>query len=158
MINIKTILLAFFTLIIFYSNSNADLSDAEVIKTSGNWSVRQSKDFLTDETICTALYKDRFDIQVNEGVFYINMKGKGGVSLVKYRIDDNDAKTYGNYDSTMRSSGVIKFKHDVIFKSILSAKRLRVQVYTLLEELVNHDIDLNGLAEVYPTLLSPQCK
>ena len=44
------------------------------------------------------------------------------------------------------------------FDKVLAAKRLRVEVVTVLNTLVDEDINLNGLAEAYGVITGPTCK
>jgi len=153
---ISPCLVILITIFAYEQESLADLTDAPVISKSGHWSVRKEKDFMTDETSCVALYKDRFDIQLNLGRFFLDMSGKGGVKGFEYRIDEQNPQI-GIPDKLHKETGIVELDGSN-FQQLLSAKRIRIQVLTVLGDIVEEDIDLTGLAEIYPTLTGSMCE
>lgn len=112
---------------------------------SGNWSVDEKLDPMTDKKTCTAIYRDDWKVQASPKDFYINLRGRGGVKSYTVRIDDEPALPMTSAsDTESRISAVILRSH---LDKLMLAKRLRVQVYTVLRDIVNEDVDLSGLKE-----------
>ena len=132
------------------------LNDAPVIFASGKWSVRAYKDSMMDRVVCTGLYEQRFDIQVSEENFYIGLQGRGGVRGYTLRFDDNPAERSRVPDSIERDVSIVRVTGST-FSRLLSAKRLRVQVVTLLGPRVDEDIDLSDLPAAYEVIKGPSC-
>lgn len=112
---------------------------------------------MTDKTICIGLYKDREDIQLSEDHLWINLRGRGGVSLVTLRFDDNPAKLPRLASDMEQRVSAVKISGSE-FQELLQSRRLRAQVLTILDTIVEEDIDLTGLNEAFAVIQSPQCK
>ena len=138
-------------------SSSVQLSDLPVIPNSGYWSVRRSVDAMTDKPICVGFYKDRFDIQLSDAELYISLEGRGGVSLVTLRFDDKPAKPSRLASEIERDISAVKISGSD-FQELFPSKRLRAQIYTILDTIVNEDLDLTGLKEAHSVILSPQCQ
>jgi hypothetical protein len=121
-----------------------DLSDARVTFRSGKWSVRRSKDTMTDKVSCTGIYNNDFGVQLSESDLFIRIRG--GVQSVTLRFDDEPAQK-------LRLASEMEKKLDVAdingadFERLLSSKRLRMQALTLVRGLSESDLDLTGLRE-----------
>lgn len=133
-----------------------DLSELPVVARSGNWSVRRSADTMTDEVSCTGFYKDRFDIQLEKSVFYISMRGRGGVSLVTLRFDDGSPKPARLASETERKISTIILEGEE-FEELLKSKRLRARIFTILDTVIDEDIDLTGLEQAHTVITGTQC-
>ncbi len=145
------------SLVLASSPAKADLNKAPIIAKSGNWSVRRGTDLMTDKKSCVALYQQRFDIQVNEGDFWFDVRGKGGVQGFTYRIDDEASSKMQIPTEIEKNIGAAHIEGSE-FAHLLSAKRLRMQVLTILDSLIEADIDLKGLSEMHRTLSGPECR
>jgi hypothetical protein len=128
----------------------------ETIAESGNWSVRRTLHTITDEPSCVAVYKDRFEIQLDENDLFISLRGRGGVSSVVLRFDDEPAKQArpaSEAEKTLRSVNL----RGPEFEELMSSKRLRAQVRTTAGAIVEEDLDLNGAKEAHGELMGSQC-
>jgi hypothetical protein len=86
----------------------------------------------------------------------LSLQRRGGVEAFSFRVDDGAPKSRraGGFD---KEAGVVHLEGRD-FQRVLSGKRLRLQVTTLLYARVDEDIDLNGLAEMYKILQGHNCK
>lgn len=109
---------------------------------------------MTDKKSCVALFKDRFDIQITEKNFTYSLRGKGGVKMITLRFDENQPINRLANDLEKRLSLV--YIKDEEFRQLLLAKRLRIQIFTVLDTIVNEDLDLSGFTEIYPKI--SECK
>lgn len=134
-----------------------DLKDAPVISKSGSWSVRQSTDLMSDKKTCVAFYKDSFYIQVTENNFSVSLYGRGGVQGYTYRVDDA-APTKMRVATDIEKKVSAAYLAGSEFRQLLSSRRFRIQVLTMLPSLVEEDIDLRGLSEIHGVLTSAQCR
>ena len=57
------------------SSSLANADFGEPIASSGNWTVRRTLHAITDEQSCVAIYKDRFEIQLDENDLFVSLSG-----------------------------------------------------------------------------------
>lgn len=128
----------------------------EPIAKSGNWSLHRSLHAVTDEPSCVAIYKDRFEIQLDENDLFISVRERGGVSSVVFRFDDRPAKEprpASESESRMRSVNL----HGSEFEELLSSKRLRLQIRTPDGDVIEEDLDLDGVKEVQREFLRSPC-
>jgi hypothetical protein len=137
--------------------STAGLSDATVIFEAGDWSVRKSKDTMTDKVSCTGLYRQRFDIQVNIGALYVAVRGRGGVRGYQYRLDEAPATRLRSATRDEQRLGAWSITGSA-FRELLSAKRLRTQTITLRDTTVEDDISLEGISDIYTVISGPECQ
>lgn len=134
-----------------------DLGKAEVLLLEKNWKLLRSKSSMTDKTVCVAIYRDNYRMQLNRESFYINYRGKGGVDAYRYRIDDAPPIELRLATETeKRISSLMLNKNEV--QRIISAKRLRISVLTILQTSIEEDIDLNGIATIHSALSGDRCK
>lgn len=97
------------------------------------------------------------DVQLNQGHLFVSLRGRGGVSSVTIRFDD-DAPL------SMRSAGTVEKDLSMVdiegaeFSRLLGARRLRLQIFTILNTLVNEDLDLTGLPAAYDVICSEACR
>ena len=128
----------------------------EPIAKSGNWSVRRTVHTITEEPSCVAIYKDRFEIQLDENDLFISLRGRGDVSSVALRFDDKPAKEErpaSQAEKRMRSINL----QGPEFEELMSSRRLRVQIHTTTGAIIEEDLDLNGAKEAHGELMGPRC-
>lgn len=135
----------------------AGLGNQPVVFKSNGWSVVRGKDAMTDKPTCTGLYKSRFDIQVGAEKFYITLRGRGGVSSYMLRFNDESPLEL-RLASDLEKNGSTIIVEDADFKKLLSSKRLRVRILTVLDSLIDEDINLTGLENMHKFLIGPECK
>jgi hypothetical protein len=116
------------TLVCTVINGYAGLSKDPVIAKNGQWSVRRSIDPMTDKVSYTALYKERFDVQVNETEFWFSLHGKGGIQIFSYRVDEDKAET--RLPNTSEKQVGVAHLSGKDFARVLRGKRLRLSVLT----------------------------
>lgn len=109
----------------------------------GNWIVRTEVDPMTDEKTCVAFYKPNKYVQAGRDTLYVSYKGRGGLKSYVTRFDDQPADKMALPNDAEKSMDLIVLKE--AFDKAYSGARLRVQTLTILDTLVNEDIDLTGL-------------
>lgn len=128
----------------------------EPIAKSGNWSVRRTLHTITEEPSCVAIYKDRFEIQLDEDDLFISLRGRGGVSSVVLRFDDKPAKEARSASEVEKKIRSVNLRGPE-FEELMSSKRLRAQIRTTAGAIIEEDLDLNGAKEVHGELMRSQC-
>ena len=112
--------------------------------TDGGWQLRRNKDAMTDKTSCILSPVGKPHVQISVGDLYISYRGRGGVSAFSYRMDDGPASQLQLPTEIDKQIGFVHISGDA-FNSILRASRLRVQVLTVLSNLLNEDLALSGM-------------
>jgi hypothetical protein len=135
----------------------ASANFGEPIAISGNWTVRRTFHAITDEPSCVAIYKDRFEIQLDENDLFVSLRGPGGVSSVVLRFDDQPAKESRPASETEKKVRAANLRGRE-FEELMSSKRLRVQIRTTADTTIEEDLDLNGVKEVHGEFMSSQCR
>lgn len=121
------------------------LANAKEVFRKGNWAVQSNVDPMTDRQWCFAVYLKKNSIQASKDNFYISMKGRGGVESYQVRIDDHAAAGVMPAMDDERDLSLVKLAY--YFPEIYEGKRLRIQIRTILNDIVTEDIDLNGFRE-----------
>lgn len=134
-----------------------NLKDAPVIFKEGDCSVRRTTDMMSDKKVCVGLYKDGFYTQVTGDIFSVSLRGRGGVRGYTYRIDDAAPTKMKPANDTEKKASAMYLEGDD-FRQLLSSKRFRLQVVTMLSSIVEEDIDLTGLPRIYGVLTGVECK
>jgi len=127
-----------------------------VVAKVGKWSVRVTVDSMTDSKSCTGLYNDKFDVQLNDGHLYVSLRGRGGVSGIVLRFDEEPAKPLRLPTEMEKRIDIVDIEGED-FQKILESKRLRVRVLTVLNSLVDEDISLGELKETLAVISGPKC-
>lgn len=125
--------------------SPASASPAPVAYKSGAWSVEQKIDTMTDKRVCTAYLTEDPEVQANPKNFFVSFRERGGIESYNLRIGDAPAK--GKQIATRLEQKVGAVILGPLVKEAYAAKRLRLQVKTLLGDLLTEDIDLTGFRE-----------
>jgi hypothetical protein len=110
---------------------------------SHSWAVEEAIDQMTDKKKCTALYKGAWTIQASPGNFFVSTRGRGGVKAYTIRFNDEPAEPLQNATNIEKEISAADLS--MYSERIYTAKRLRVEILTLVSGVVNEDIDLNGL-------------
>jgi hypothetical protein len=118
------------------------LSGAPVVFRSGDWSVLRTVDQMTDKTSCTGIYKSDYGIQLTDDELYI--KVRGGIKGVVLRFGDQPAEKMRLATKSEQNISSIDVEGSA-FEKLLGSSRLRAQVLTVLGNVVDFDVDLNGL-------------
>lgn len=146
------------SLLLFILFSTADAAGlGRVVTKIGDWSIYLTQDAMTDAPSCVATYKDRTDIQLSDESFAISFRGRGGVSSFKYRLDDQPPSGVVLPTKVEKEIGAV-YLGGQAFSQLAAAKRIRVQVLTVLSSLVDEDIDLSSFQSVEGYLTSTTCK
>ncbi|ATQ77873.1 hypothetical protein CR152_27750 [Massilia violaceinigra] len=116
-----------------------------IVFKSGSWSVHQELDAMTDKKKCAALYEGAWTVQASDKDFFVSLRGRGGVRGYTVRIDDEPALPLRLADEMERDLSAVRLGR--IFDQVYGAKRIRMQISTILNTVVAQDIDLKGFAE-----------
>ena len=135
----------------------ASANFGEPIATSGNWTVRRTLHAITEEPSCVAIYKDRFEIQLDENDLFVSLRGRGDVSSVVLRFDDQPARELRPASETEKKVRAVNLCGSE-FEELMSSERLRVQIRTTAGTTIKEDLDLDGVKEVHDEFMSSQCR
>jgi hypothetical protein len=128
------------------SSHAQSLTASPIIFSAGVWDVHRTTDMMSDATVCTAIYKNNFGVQLGESMLTIAIAD--GVKNVQLRIDDADAQA-------VRPATPSEFKNNRIeitgrdFAEVLDSRRLRYQVTTGTNSTASGEIDLNGVFQTH---------
>jgi len=123
-------------------------ADPTVISSVGNWFIHRSVDKMTDIPTCTGIYKDDWNLQLNDDAFYISLRGRGGVESITLRFDNDPARPMRLPSEMEKSISMVELKGDD-FSSFINSTRLRAQVLTVLGSIVTEDMDLSGVKRAH---------
>jgi len=129
----------------------------EQVARSGDWTVRRTFHAITEEPACVANYKDRFEIQLDENDLFVGLGGRGEVSSVALRFDDEPEKESRPASETEKRTRAVNLR-GAEFEELMSSKRLRMKIRTAAGTTVEEDLDLDGVKEVYGELMGPKCR
>ena len=127
----------------------ADLRNGKEVFKSGNWTVLRDQDPMSDKVVCTGIYQGDFKFQLTEHDFYVRILG--GVQSVRLRFDDEPAQALRLASEMEKKINAVDIK-GADFERVLTAKRLRMQVGTLIRGLNEIDLDLIGLREAHENI------
>ncbi len=119
-----------------------DLANSPVILRNGDWSVHRTHDPMTDAKVCTGVYKDNYDIQLSATALLISIPD--GLKSVRLRFDNEDAEELRLPRNSERAISAINI-NGADYQRLLRSKRLRFEALTLTDNVVNGDLDLNGV-------------
>lgn len=117
----------------------------KVVFKAQSWFVHQSLDAMTDKKSCTALYKNAWTVQGTADNLYVSLRGRGGVKAYTLRVDDAPPDSMQLASSTEKSISAIILQPS--FDRIYNAKRVRLQIGTILDSILIEDIDLSGFKD-----------
>jgi hypothetical protein len=100
---------------------------------------------MTDKKTCTALYQAAWTIQGTSDSMYVNLGGRGGVKAYILRIDDAAADSLRLASKMEQQISAVDLDHS--FDRVYNAKRVRLQISTVLRDVVIEDIDMTGFKE-----------
>jgi hypothetical protein len=122
----------------------------------GDWTIYRDFDPMGGTQTCTAAYKDDTSVQLNKGAIAFALNQKIGVNGYHLRWDGNPAGELVLPGINGKKMSAF-FLTDSDFAKLQNAKRLRVQVITLSNSVVNYDIDLKSVPQVIAALKAPNC-
>jgi len=123
-----------------------EIASAPVIYRSGDWAVHRTQDSMTDANICTAIYRGNADIQLGSHSLVIAIAE--GTENVTLRFDNEPARPTRRPKGPEWSVSAIDIE-GADFTYLLQSKRLRYRVFTSTAYVVEGDIDLTGVNDVY---------
>jgi len=100
---------------------------------------------MTDKKTCTALYQAAWTIQGTSDSMYVSLGGRGGVKAYNLRIDDEAADPLRLASKMEQQISAVDLDHS--FNRVYNAKRVRLQISTILRDVVIEDIDMTGFKE-----------
>ena len=137
-------------------SSSATATKIQVGPPNGKWIVYSRVDGMTDEKSCVAEY-DGNNVQLTLHSFAVGFAGRGGIDFFNIRIDNDPPMGTMYPDATEKSMGFFILENPKTISRIMNAKRIRVQTVTLVNGIVNDDIDLTQLEEVKSLLHGVDC-
>ncbi|HYN83250.1 MAG TPA: hypothetical protein VES88_17360 [Gemmatimonadaceae bacterium] len=99
---------------------------------------------MTDAPTCTGIYSDEWLAQLSKRAFYVSYRGRGGVKGVTLRFGDEPALPLRLPTRAEKSVSAVILEDDDFLK-VLASARLRLQVVTVLDNVLTDDIALTGL-------------
>jgi SPOR domain len=125
--------------------------------TDGGWQLRRVKDTMTDKKECILSPVGKPHIQITVGDLYISYRGRGGVQGFSYRLDDGPVSKMQLATDIERQIGAVHISGDA-FNHILRASRLRVETFTVLSTLLNEDLAVSGMRNLYAKMQRGQSR
>ena len=122
------------------------LTASPIIFSAGVWDVHRTTDAMTDATVCTAIYKNNFGVQLGENMMTIAVAD--GVKNVQLRFDSASPQA-------ARAATPSEFKNNRIeisgsdFAQVLDSRWLRYQVTIGTNGTASGQIDLNGVFQTH---------
>lgn len=106
---------------------------------------------MSDSFECVLSYKRDSNIFYNdEDRMVVNYRGRGGVSGYRYRVDSQPASSYKLTERGKSNYVDIPVRDPAFF----NGKVLRIKGLTMLESLIDLEIDLTGLKEARAEMAS----
>jgi hypothetical protein len=128
----------------------------EILEKVGGWQLTATKDAMTDKLSCTGFYDGKPTVQLNAESFYVSLRGRGGVQGVMVRFDDRPAGSMRlPTDIEKRLSHVQLTRSE--FTEMQQAQRVRIEVITILNQIVLEDVNLQGTAAALDVLRGDKC-
>lgn len=126
--------------------SAQSLTSSPIIFSAGVWDVHRTTDPMTDATVCTAIPKNNFSVQLGENMMTIAIAD--GVKNVQLRFDDATAESVrAATPGEFRNNRIEITGHD--FAQLLDSRRMRYQVTTATNSTVSGEVDLNGVFQTH---------
>ncbi len=122
---------------------------------SSSWIVYRNSNAMTDKVYCLAVLKDRPYISARSHSFTVDASTRGGVRNYTIRIDDYPAMPMQFPNHIEREVNAVIFKNE--FNLLLNANRLRVQILTILNSVIDEDIDLTGFSQSIEYMRENNC-
>jgi hypothetical protein len=132
-------------------SANADLKNATLASTSGNWKVLRDKDAMTDKTNCTGIYRDDYGVQLTAESLYIRVAG--GLESVTVRFGDEPARPL-RLPTEMEKKVRVIILSGTDLEQLNTVTRLRYQASTLVSGVKTGDLDLTGFPQALESIQS----
>ena len=129
----------------------AGLANEPVVFRSGKWEVRRGQDAMTDQISCTGIHSSGPRVQLSDRGFYVGIQG--GVRGVTVRYD-NDPPQQMRLATEMEKKVRAVIFDGADFDRVQNAKRVRIQVMTVLDQVAESDIDLTGIDQALQNIRS----
>lgn len=123
----------------------------------GDWTIFRSEDPMTDIARCVAIYKGDNTIQLDHESLAFDLQHKGGVRGYRVRWDNLTASDWIPASSTEEGISAVLLTEDKFAPLTVGAKRVRVEVETVLNSNVEYDIALSAAPAALEVLGSPLC-
>jgi hypothetical protein len=152
-----------FVLVFLGALSVMDVSSAaaaglgKVVTKLGDWTIYREQDAMTDAVSCVATYKATLQIQLTVDSLAVSLRGRGGVSSYRYRLDNNPPGELHLANDIEKETSAIVIDGDN-FTGIIAAQRIRIEFLTILDTIVDEDIDLHGSRAAITYMQGPNCK
>ncbi len=131
--------------------SAQSLLGSPVIFRSGDWAVHRIADSMSDRNLCTAIYKDNYDIQLGSRSLVIAIAN--GPKSVTLRFDNDSAREMRLPKKSEHAVGAVDIE-GADFQRLQQSRRLRYRVLTGTDNIVEGDIDLTGAIDAYRNIQS----
>jgi hypothetical protein len=110
----------------------------------GAWTVRERTDMMTDKKTCPAWHTSTQGVWMTPDALFIHPRG--GISLFRYRVGDSSVRDRLPTPRE-KSTGAVQIDGENLTQ-VIEARRLRVQILTVLRTLYEADIDFSNGNEV----------
>ena len=129
---------------------------ASFVGNVSSWKIEKRKDSMTDEISCGASIRGRSEVWLTDNVLYIYIgRTPKGITL---RFGDEPAQqsVISPAEKSVRSIMIGKFDLDqIVDRKII---RIRYRVITILDTLVEGDIDITGIDKVLEIIRGDNCR
>jgi hypothetical protein len=123
--------------------AGATLGDLKIVAKEKTWELRHGKDAFSDKPSCVIIVATKPYIQITSTSFSVNYRGRGGVSSYKVRVDDEPEGTTSLPHDFEKELGTLFWQGEA-FQAVMKAKRIRIQVLSVLNNIITDDIDMKG--------------
>lgn len=125
---------------------------------TGKWFIYGEADPMTDKMSCIAYYGGEKFVQLTANSLAVGYGGRGGIKGYTIRFDNDQALAMELPTKIEERIGafIIDTK-DPRYSRLLTAKRIRIQALTVLNSLVNDDVDLTEFSTVLARLKGSEC-
>jgi hypothetical protein len=127
-----------------------------VIANVSSWRIEKNKDPMTDEISCRGYQRNRGDVLLTDHILYISTKiAPNGITI---RLGDEPAQTSlaSSGEKIGRTIMLGTFHLDKIIEQKI--KRVRYRVLTVLDSLVEGELDVTDIDKALEIIRSDKCK
>jgi hypothetical protein len=120
-----------------------------------SWKIEKMKDPMTDEISCTASIRGRSDVLLTYSVLYISTKIAPKGITIRLGEEPTRQSMVTSAEKTARAIMLGNFDIDRIIEQKIS--RVRYRVLTVLDTLVEGEIDVTGIDKAREIIRSEKC-
>lgn len=128
--------------------NNTVVQDGWQVTTEQGWQLHRRNDPMTNKIECYLAPVGKPYAQFTTHNFLVSYKERGGVKGYTYRLDDGAVTEMQLPTEEEQELDILDFS-DGAFNSILGASRLRLEVLTVLDEIVDDDFPLSGMRGLF---------